>query len=87
MSVVNFRTDNAVRRSAPVDPTGGSNFSVCTQSRILGPTILVGGQQTQVLTDQCTAVAPESLGELVGHVTRLELDSIDAALRLVLALD
>ena len=48
---------------------------------------MVGGERTQVMTEQCTAVAPERLGALVGHVTRNELDSIDAALRLVFELD
>jgi mRNA interferase MazF len=48
---------------------------------------MLGDEQTQVLSEQCTAVAPQRLGELVGHVTRSELESIDAALRLVFELD
>ena len=55
--------------------------------RIFRPTITVGKDQTQVLTEQTVAVAPERLGELVGHVSLAELQAIDAALRLVLALD
>lgn len=42
---------------------------------------------TQVLIEQTAAVAPERLGELVGHVSRAELTGIDEALRLAFALD
>ena len=40
-----------------------------------------------MLTEQTAAVAPERLGELVGHVSLTELQEIDAALRLSLGLD
>jgi mRNA interferase MazF len=39
-----------------------------------------------VLIEQITAMAPE-LGELVGHVSRNELEQINEALRLAFALD
>jgi mRNA-degrading endonuclease toxin of MazEF toxin-antitoxin module len=42
-----------------------------------------------VLIEQITAMAPElgELGELVGHVSRNELEQINEALRLAFALD
>lgn len=55
--------------------------------RIFRPTISIGGEQTQVLTEQTTAVAAERLGDLVGHVSLAELQAIDAALRLAIGLD
>jgi mRNA interferase MazF len=51
------------------------------------PTIVVGEEETQVLVEQTTAVAPERLGDLVGHVSHDELRQIEAAVRLALALD
>lgn len=44
-------------------------------------------EQTQVLIEQTAAVAPERLGELAGHVSLTELQTIDAALRLALEID
>lgn len=55
--------------------------------RIFRPTITIGDEPTQVLTEHTAAVAPERLGERVGHVSLDELQQIDAALRLALALD
>ena len=55
--------------------------------RIFRPTIAIGDEPTQVLTEQTAAVAPERLGKLVGHVSFDELQQIDAALRLALGLD
>lgn len=55
--------------------------------RIFRPTISVAGQPTQVLVEQLTAVSLDRLGERVGSLTRSELDEVDAAVRLVLALD
>jgi mRNA interferase MazF len=65
-----------------VSPTSRS-----AQARIFRPTIMVGDENTQVLVEQTTAVAPERLGDLVGHVSRSELVEIDQALRLALELD
>ncbi|MHB1172762.1 MAG: type II toxin-antitoxin system PemK/MazF family toxin [Lacisediminihabitans sp.] len=48
---------------------------------------IVGKEQTQVLVEQTAAVAPGRLGNLVGHVSRTELDDINNALRLALELD
>ena len=51
------------------------------------PTVVVGDEETQVLVEQTTAVAPERLGEVVGHLRQQEMDEIEAALRLVFAMD
>ncbi len=48
---------------------------------------MIGEERTQVLVEQTTAVAAERLGELVGRVSRAELDEINDSLRLVFALD
>ena len=48
---------------------------------------MLGNESTQVLVEQTTAVAPQRLGEFVGHVSRAELDEIDQALRLTFQLD
>ena len=55
--------------------------------RAFRPTITIGHEPTQVLVEQTTAVAPERLGDLVGHVTRDEMDDINRALRLAFELD
>lgn len=51
------------------------------------PTINVAGEPTQVMLEQTAAVAAERLGPLVGHVSRIEYEAINEALRLVLQLD
>lgn len=51
------------------------------------PTITIGEDETQVLVEQTAAVAPQRLGELVGHVSRVDLEAIDTALRMALQLD
>ena len=56
-------------------------------SRIFRPTITVGDEQTQILIEQTSAVAPERLGEFVGRLTSDELVALADALRLVLELD
>lgn len=55
--------------------------------RIFRPTITIDGEETQVLVEQTAAVAPERLGESVGHVSLRELEEIDKALRLAFELD
>ena len=80
--VVVVQSDDLLLSTLLVAPTSRS-----AQPRIFRPSIMLGDEQTQVLSEQCTAVAPQRLGELVGHVTRSELESIDAALRLVFELD
>jgi mRNA interferase MazF len=56
-------------------------------ARIFRPTITVDGDDTQVLIEQTSAVAPERLGEFVGRLQHDELEAIGVALRLVLELD
>ncbi|GAA3911919.1 type II toxin-antitoxin system PemK/MazF family toxin [Actinoplanes auranticolor] len=50
------------------------------------PEIDIQGKTTFVLVEQTAAVDPERLGELVGHLTRVELIAVDDALRTVLHL-
>ena len=76
------QSDDLLLSTLLVAPTSAS-----AQSRIFRPTITVRGEPTHVLVEQTAAVAPERLGELVGHVTRAELDEINKALRLALELD
>ena len=45
------------------------------------------GRSFHRLIEQTTAVAPERLGDLVGHVSHYELAEIDQALRLGFQLD
>jgi mRNA interferase MazF len=76
------QSDDLLLSTLLVAPTSKS-----AQSRIFRPTITLNNERTQVLIEQTTAVAPERLGALVGHVSRDELDQISEALRLALALD
>ena len=55
--------------------------------RIFRPTIRLNDEETRVLIEQATAVAPERLGELVGHVSHDELQQINSAIRLAFGLD
>ena len=50
------------------------------------PEIEIQGKTTYVLVEQTAAIDPERLGELVGHLTRIELIAVDDALRTVLHL-
>ncbi|TFD70545.1 type II toxin-antitoxin system PemK/MazF family toxin [Cryobacterium fucosi] len=76
------QSDDLSLSTVLVAPTSRS-----ARPRSFRPTITIGDETTQVLVEQTAAVAPERLGSLVGHVSRAELDGIDAALRLVLQLD
>jgi mRNA interferase MazF len=76
------QSDDLLLSTVLVAPTSHS-----AQPRIFRPTIVIGDEQTQVLTEQTAAVAPERLGELVGHVSGSELQDVDASLRLALGLD
>jgi len=48
--------------------------------------VLIGEERTLILTEQIAAVDPSRLGPLVGHLSREDLDALDAALKLVLDL-
>ena len=76
------QADDLLLSTVLVVPTSRS-----APARIFRPTIIVGDEPTQVLTEQTAAVAPERLGEFVGHVSLDEMQQIDAALRLALGLD
>jgi len=51
------------------------------------PEIEIHGKTTHVLVEQTAAVDPERLGDLVGHLTRHELEAVGEALRTVLDLN
>ena len=76
------QSDDLLLSTVLVAPTSRSALP-----RIFRPTITVRDAETQVLVEQTTAVAPERIGELVGHVSRDDLEQINNALRLALALD
>jgi mRNA interferase MazF len=76
------QSDDLLLSTVLVVPTSRS-----APPRIFRPTISVGDEPTQVLTEQTAAVAPERLGDLIGHVSLDEMQQIDTALRLALALD
>ena len=76
------QADDLLLSTVLVAPTSRS-----APARSFRPTITVRGEETRVLVEQTTAVAPERLGDLVGHLTRSEADGLDDALRLALALD
>jgi len=77
-----LQSDDLMLSTLLVAPT-----STSAQPRIFRPTITISGEATQVLTEQTVAVAPERLGQLVGHVSLIELQTIEAALRLTLGID
>lgn len=76
------QSDDLLLSTVLVVPTSRS-----APPRVFRPTITIGDEQIQVLTEQTAAVAPERLGKLVGHVSRNELQDIDTSLRLALGLD
>ena len=76
------QSDDLLLSTVLVAPTSRSALP-----RVFRPTITIGDEETQVLIEQTTAVAPERLGELVGHVSYDELEQINNSLRLALELD
>ncbi|CAN5364913.1 hypothetical protein BH11ACT5_BH11ACT5_03350 [soil metagenome] len=76
-----LQSDDLILSTVLVAPTSRSAVS-----RGFRPSILIGGERTQVLVEQTTAIAPERMGALVGHLSRRELEEIDEALRLVFEL-
>jgi mRNA interferase MazF len=77
-----LQSDDLMLSTLLVAPTSRSSTP-----RIFRPTITIGGDETQVLVEQTSAVAPERLGEFVGRLGHDDLVAIDEALRLVLELD
>ena len=76
------QSDDLMLSTLLVAPTSRS-----APSRSFRPTISIGDEETQVLIEQASAVAPERLGEFVGRVSREEQSAINDALRLALELD
>jgi mRNA interferase MazF len=77
-----LQSDDLMLSTVLVAPTSRSSAP-----RIFRPTITIGGDETQVLIEQTSAVAHERLGEFVGRLRHDDLEAIDEALRLVLELD
>jgi mRNA interferase MazF len=77
-----LQSDDLLLSTTVVAPTSKS-----APPRDFRPTITIDGESTQVLVEQTAAVDPSRLGEVVGHVSRQELEAISMALRLVLELD
>lgn len=77
-----LQSDDLLLSTTLVAPTSQS-----APPRDFRPTITIGSESTQVLVEQTAAVDPNRLGEFVGHVSRHELQAINASLRLVLELD
>ncbi len=76
------QSDDLLLSTVLIAPTSRS-----AQPRVFRPTIVLADEETQVLVEQTTAVAPERLGDLVGRVSRVELDEISAAVRLAFGVD
>ena len=73
------QSDDLVLSTLLVAPTSRS-----APARSFRPTITINNEETQVLVEQTSAVAPERLGEFVGRVSHDELSDISEALRLAL---
>ncbi|MBA3618332.1 MAG: type II toxin-antitoxin system PemK/MazF family toxin [Acidothermales bacterium] len=76
------QSDDLLLSTVLVAPTSRS-----APPRVFRPTITIQNEQTHVLIEQTAAVAPERLGEPVGHVSSNELEEINRSLRLALELD
>ena len=77
-----LQADDLLLSTVLVAPTSRS-----AAPRIFRPTISIGSEHAQVLVEQAAAVDPERLGQLVGHITRDEVEAINASLRLAFELD
>ena len=77
-----LQSDDLMLSTVLVAPTTRSS-----PPRIFRPTITISGEETRVLIEQTSAVAPERLGQFVGRLAYDELVALDEALRLVLELD
>ena len=61
--------------------------STSARSTSFRPEVEIDGKTTYVLVEQIAAIDPERLGNLVGHLTRREMSTVDEALRIVLQLN
>jgi mRNA interferase MazF len=76
------QSDDLLLSTVLVAPTSRSALP-----RVFRPTITLNGEETQVLVEQTTAVAPERLKDQVGQVSRAELEQINSSLLLAFGLD
>ncbi|HUR02987.1 MAG TPA: type II toxin-antitoxin system PemK/MazF family toxin [Nonomuraea sp.] len=76
-----IQSDHLLLSTWLVAPTSAS-----AQPTTFRPEVLVRNRSTRVLTEQARAIDPGRLGAKIGSLTHNELRSVDAALRLVLAL-
>ena len=60
--------------------------STSARAATVRPEVSIEGRPTRVLAEQTSAVDPQRLGNLAGHLSFDELRQVDAALRLVLGL-
>lgn len=60
--------------------------SASARAATFRPTIELSGTQTRVLVEQTTVVDPQRLGDSAGRLDTAEIEAVDAALRLLLAL-
>lgn len=67
--------------TALVAPTSAS-----AQAATFRPAVDVLGTETRVLVEQTTVVDPQRLGDSVGRLDAAEMQAVDEALRLILAL-
>ena len=61
--------------------------STAVPPRTFRPQVEIAGRRTCVLVEQLRAVDTSRLDDRVGHLSRVELDAVEEALDLVLALD
>lgn len=71
----------------PLSTTMVAPTSTSARPTSFRPTITIDGVATHVLVEQATAVDPSRLGDFAGRLSWDELQGVDEALRLVLALD
>lgn len=60
--------------------------SASARAATFRPMIELLGTQTRVLVEQTTVVDPQRLGDSAGRLDAAEIEAVDAALRLLLAL-
>jgi mRNA interferase MazF len=76
------QSDDLLLSTVLVTPTSTSSLPMLHR-----PEIVLLGERTCLLVEQTRAVAREALGEPVAHLSYDELQRLDEALRLALALD
>lgn len=79
---VQVQSDDLVLSTLLVAPT-----STPARPTSFRPAVEIDGRRTLVLVEQTTAVDPSRLGRGVGRLSRADLDALDDAFRMVLAMD